>query len=181
MKKRKKEIDMILNIGVLLVLVIFIGYFAGVSKERRFDLPKAFVFVACETVIGITLFIAFNFFVYRTALAEVLSDFLGSLFLLILNIAIINGIILYWVIRLLVRKFNINDRVVVLSEYIIQWSLIYITIYQVIFDNLLSKEVLEEMMKLDITTPADVMTFVLPAHISSWVAVVLYRVYRKYI
>lgn len=56
---------MLLNLGLLFILVIFIGYFAAIPKDRRFDLSKAFAFVACETVI-----------------------------------AIINGIILYWIIRL---------------------------------------------------------------------------------
>lgn len=135
--------------------------------------------MAGETAIGITLFAAANLLLYRTALSSAFGSFLGNLFMVILNIAIINGILLYWIIRFVVPKLKINDRTIALSEYIIQWSLIYITIYQVIFDNLIPKEVLAEIAKFDVTTPTDMMIFVLPALISSWIAVILYRVYRK--
>lgn len=95
---------MLLNLGLLFILVIFIGYFAAISKDRRFDLSKAFAFVACETVIGIILFATFSFLVYKIGFSSAFSDFLGNLFMVILNIAIINGIILYRIIRLAYRN-----------------------------------------------------------------------------
>ncbi|MDD6920201.1 MAG: hypothetical protein PUI85_03220 [Eubacteriales bacterium] len=168
-----------LNSVIMLILVIFIGYFAAIPKDRKFDLSRAFAFVAVETIIGIFLFAILNVFIFGSEIGQLFSDTLGNLFIVILNIAIINGIIVYWIIRLVVPKLKINDRVIMLSEYIIQWSLIYITIYQVIFDNLIPKESLREIDKLDITTPTDMMIFVLPALISSWIAVILYRLYRK--
>ncbi|MBF0701918.1 hypothetical protein [Ligilactobacillus murinus] len=53
-------------------------------------------------------------------------------------IAILNGIGLYWLNHFLNVKFKISSQVQMLYEYIIQWGLLYVTVYQVMFDNFLS-------------------------------------------
>ncbi|TGY56061.1 hypothetical protein E5340_03945 [Ligilactobacillus murinus] len=53
-------------------------------------------------------------------------------------IAILNGIALYWLNYFLNVKFKISSQVQMLYEYIIQWGLLYVTVYQVMFDNFLS-------------------------------------------
>lgn len=103
---------------------------------------------------------------------------LDSLFLIILIIAIINGIIIYWIIRAIIYKFKIEIQVITLCEYIIQWSLIYITIYQVIFENAFPKEMLKNIDNINITTPNDIIFLVLPSLISSWISVILYKFYK---
>ncbi len=72
---------------------------------------------------------------FMTPLAQVLNEGIGVLFLGILIIAIINGIILYWLNHFLDAKFKISTQVQILCEYMIQWGLIYVTVYQVVFDN----------------------------------------------
>ncbi|MBX9011968.1 hypothetical protein HCG60_02820 [Ligilactobacillus murinus] len=54
-------------------------------------------------------------------------------------IAILNGIGLYWLNHFLNVKFKISSQVQMLYEYIIQWGLLYVTVYQVMFDNFLSR------------------------------------------
>ena len=108
-----------------------------------------------------------------------MSD-ISSLFSVILLIAVINGFLIYWVNVLLMSKFKINHSVQILCEYIIQWSLIYITVYQVLFDNLVtfikSSNISQLSIKaLDIADPADLILLVLPSLISVWISVILYR------
>lgn len=68
----------------------------------------------------------------------------------------------------------------VLCEYIIQWGLIYMTIYQVMFDNFLSVLKNEnfkasDISQLNLTDPSELIILVLPSLISVWIALVLSR------
>lgn len=137
--------------------------------------------VTIETFLCSILFIIFISLIFYTALNHFLLSNLSSLFSLVLLVALINGLILYWINVFVIARFTIDVQVLTLCEYIIQWSLIYVTVYQVVFDNLITsvnffnnKQLTIE--KLDITNPADLILLVLPSLISVWVAIVLYKV-----
>lgn len=115
--------------------------------------------------------------------AQLLIPELSSLFSLLLLVAILNGLLLYWLNRWLLPTFKLNRQVQVLCEYIIQWGLIYITVYQVIFDNLVTtlKEsgLGSSLPTLELTNPEDLIVLILPSLISVWIGLILYRVQQK--
>ena len=124
--------------SALVILIIFSGFLAGLGKQKALQIIKAFCFVGGETLLGCLLFELLTLVFFMLPLENLLSDGAGSIFSVILVIAIINGIILYWLNRFLNVKFKISAQVQVLCEYMIQWGLIYVTVYQVMFDNFLS-------------------------------------------
>lgn len=169
--------------SLLLILVIILsGFVFKFKKEDRFLILKAVSIVILQTVIVSIFFVLFMFLVSNTFLNNYLLPDLNSFFGLIILIAITDGVILYWINRLLFRKKPISNKIYTIIEYIIQWSLIYITVYQVIFDNLttdgLDKLKLES---LNITNPADLILFILPSLISVWIAVIMEKLKKEYI
>ena len=63
-----------------------------------------------------------------------------------------------------------------LIEYYIQWSLIYATIYQIVFDNLLkSLEIVKNVSQLVTISSNIILVAVLSAFIASWIAVILFK------
>ncbi|MFZ7334584.1 SA1002 family membrane protein [Streptococcus pluranimalium] len=165
---------------ILVVVLLLSDFLANLTREKRFHLVKATIIVSIETCLGVLLFTVFIFLSSYTVLNHFLLSDISSLFSVILLIAVINGFLIYWVNVLLMSKFKINHSVQILCEYIIQWSLIYITVYQVLFDNLVtfikSSNISQLSIKaLDIADPADLILLVLPSLISVWISVILYR------
>ncbi|MCU9534119.1 hypothetical protein [Streptococcus sp. CSL10205-OR2] len=164
---------------IFLALIAGIGFLTRLPKERRMDIPKAFLLVVVALTIGIINFVALHLLASLTPLLSVVLNDVASLFILILSIAIISGIILYWIGVWLIPKLKIPMSVIVLSEYIIQWSLIYITVYQITFDSLFKGEAADQVAKIDVTNPTQMMIMVLPSLISIWIAVILYRIRKN--
>ena len=163
---------------ILVALVILSGFLAGLGKKKSLKIIQAFLLVSIETLLGGILFELLVLIFFMTPLAQVLNEGIGVLFLGILIIAIINGIILYWLNHFLDAKFKISTQVQILCEYMIQWGLIYVAVYQVVFDNFLGalkkeKVTASDISALNLTDPADLIIFLLPALISVWIALVL--------
>lgn len=164
----------------LLLLVAFSGYLANLEKSKRFNLFKALLLVVGEAFIGMVSFILFAFVIAVSALSFILVESGGSLFIVVLLLAVMNGFILYWMNRWLFPKFSISNQVQTLCEYIIQWLLIYVTVYQDLFNNLDSFLKLAELSandfgKWDLTHPSVLTLLVLPSLISVWVGIILYK------
>lgn len=165
---------------VLLLVFAFSGYLANLEKLKRFNLFKALLLVVGETFIGMLLFTLFAFFIAISDLSLVLLDSGGSLFVVVLLLAVINGFILYWINRWFFPQFFISNQVQTLCEYIIQWLLIYVTVYQDLFNNLTSLLQLTELPvsefgKWDLTHPSVLTLLVLPSLISVWIGIILYK------
>lgn len=165
-----------MTIYFLFVAIVVSGFLVGFKKEKRFCLLKATVFVGAETLIGSLLFFLIMLLISQTFLKHVfLADF-SSLFVVILFVAVIDGFILYWINRFLIPKFSIGKLTQTLSEYIIQWSLIYITIYQIVFEYIKLDISEAKLESLSLTNPSDVAIMVLPTLISVWIAIILHRI-----
>lgn len=163
---------------LLIGIIILSGYLAGVEKNRRFNIAKSFLIVAAKTIACSLSFVLFMILIYKTPLSNILIADVESLFVVILLVAVIDGIILYHISRIIFPKLNISNQVLTLCEYIIQWSLIYITIYQVLFDNILKNAEFKsiiEISNLNIANPSDLIIAVLPSLISTWISVILYK------
>ncbi|WP_440137597.1 SA1002 family membrane protein [Ligilactobacillus murinus] len=119
-------------------MIIFSGSLVGLGKEKSLKIVRAFVLVGLETCLGCVLFELLILLFFITPLGQILNYGIEGLFSVILIIAILNEIVLYWLNHFLNAKLKISSQVQMLYEYIIQWGLIYVTVYQVMFDNFLS-------------------------------------------
>ncbi|WP_456264533.1 SA1002 family membrane protein [Ligilactobacillus murinus] len=119
-------------------MIIFSGSLVGLRKEKSLKIVRAFVLVGLETCLDCVLFELLILLFFITPLGQVLNYGIEGLFSVILIIAILNGIVLYWLNHFLNAKLKISSQVQMLYEYIIQWGLLYVTVYQVMFDNFLS-------------------------------------------
>lgn len=166
---------------ILLGLIICSGFLANLPKETRFHLVKAVVIVGIETCLGVILFTLFISLSSYTALRQLLLSDFSSLFSVVLLVAVMNGFFLYWLNVFIIPKCNIGSQVLTLCEYIIQWSLIYVTVYQVLFDNLVGSVKSSDFSRLgienlDMANPTELILLVLPSLISVWIAIILYKV-----
>lgn len=167
---------------ILLVLVIALsGFLIGLDRDRRFHFLKAFVLVLVETVIGSLMALVLIALMTAPPLRSFFLEGISSLFTMVLLAAVLNGILLYWVNRLIMSKWPLSPQVYTLCEYIIQWALIYITLYQVIFDGIVTSIKSNQSLgisleTLDLTNPSEVMVLVLPSLISVWIAIILHKV-----
>lgn len=105
----------------------------------------------------------------------------SSLFSMILLIAVFTGIILYHLLKMVQRKLDWPITAMTLVEYYIQWTLIYITIYQVLFNDFVksSQKMLRVAQDSMVINPDLLVIALCPSLISTWIAIVLYKFYRK--
>ncbi|MDO4712260.1 MAG: hypothetical protein Q4A75_09805, partial [Peptostreptococcaceae bacterium] len=55
------------------------------------------------------------------------------------------------------------------------WSLIYITVYQVLYDNIFPHLDISLLKDLSVSDPGELMIGILPSLISVWVALIFYK------
>ncbi|MBL3717262.1 hypothetical protein GHK52_10725 [Lactococcus garvieae] len=164
---------------ILFLIIIFSGKIFGFPKNKSLDIIKAIAIVFIETIIASILFLGMNLLNTWSAFSSVMLESLNSLFEIILLFAIINGYILYWINRWAFKAFSISKEIQTLCEYIIQWSLIYCTIYQILFDEIIKpfsdKNSFKEVLSLDVVEPSELLFLVLPALISIWISIIAYK------
>ena len=86
------------------------------------------------------------------------------------------GIFLFVVLKGVARWQPLSNTVLTLIEYYIQWSLIYATIYQIIFDNLLKTlQIVKNVSALTTISSNVVLVAVLSSFIASWLGIILYK------
>ena len=155
---------------LLLVIMVAVGIIAERRKKERFAFFKAFL-VVLSTLFFIIAIILLYFF--STA---VLKMAMGSLFVLYGLIIILAGIFLFVVLKGVARWQPLSNTVLTLIEYYIQWSLIYATIYQIIFDNLLKTlQIVKNVSALTTISSNVVLVAVLSSFIASWLGIILYK------
>lgn len=166
----------------LFVLVIALsGYMTKLPKDSRFILLKAFGLVVSESIVAAVAIGGLWWLTTATPLRFILLMDVESIFMVLLLFAVLVGIVLYWGQEWVHSKFKTTNQLLTMCEYMIQWGLIYITVYQVIFDSLFSKDGLTAIEKMNVTTPSDVMVLILPALISVWIGVILYKVKHRHL
>ncbi|WP_308555316.1 hypothetical protein [uncultured Lactobacillus sp.] len=158
-------------LGILIVIVI-----GMIFKERKhFSFTKALLlFVMLLLFSTINFLIMFGIIFLFMSTDHALK--LGNIFLLIGIMVVISGIVLYWDLKLFRKFFPLSNTVLTIIEYYIQWTLIYITIYQVIFDNIRKIPNISTYIKIgNILDPNLFVVTILPSFISVWIAVVLFK------
>lgn len=93
-----------------------------------------------------------------------------------LIVLIFSRLILYFLLNLTTKKIVLPIALMKIIEYYIQWVLIYVTIYQVIFDQFIVSSEVKNMLQGTIDEPVAIIIVILPSFISIWIAVVLFRI-----
>lgn len=101
----------------------------------------------------------------------------SSSFSILAFVTFITGIILYYGLVLFQRRFHYSKNVLTLIEYYIQWILVFVTLYQVIFEDQFKN--VTQVKHLSLLAPTDLIIGLFPALISSWIAIVLYKVTKN--
>ena len=160
---------------LLLVIMVAVGIIAERRKKERFAFFKALLLLAFLVVLSTLFFIIAIILLYFFSTA-VLKMAMGSLFVLYGLIIILAGIFLFVVLKGVARWQPLSNTVLTLIEYYIQWSLIYATIYQLIFDNLLKTlQIVKNVSALTTISSNVVLVAVLSSFIASWLGIILYK------
>ena len=160
---------------LLLMIMVAVGIIAERRKKERFAFFKALLLLAFLVVLSTLFFIIAIILLYFFSTA-VLKMAMGSLFGLYGLIIILAGIFLFVVLKVVARWQPLSNTVLTLIEYYIQWSLIYATIYQIIFDNLLKTlQIVKNVSALTTISSNVVLIAVLSSFIASWLGIILYK------
>ena len=160
---------------LLLVIMVAVGIIAERRKKERFAFFKALLLLAFLVVLSTLFFIIAIILLYFFSTA-VLKMAMGSLFVLYGLIIILAGIFLFVVLKGVARWQPLSNTVLTLIEYYIQWSLIYATIYQIIFDNLLKTlQIVKNVSAFTTISSNVVLVAVLSSFIASWLGIILYK------
>ena len=158
---------------LLLMIMVAVGIIAERRKKERFAFFKALLLLAFLVVLSTLFFIIAIILLYFFSTA-VLKMAMGSLFVLYGLIIILAGIFLFVVLKGVARWQPLSNTVLTLIEYYIQWSLIYATIYQIIFDNLLKTlQIVKNVSALTTISSNVVLVAVLSSFIASWLGIIL--------
>ena len=159
---------------LLLVIMVAVGIIAERRKKERFAFFKALLLLAFLVVLSTLFFIIAIILFYSLARRSKMA--MGSLFVLYGLIIILAGIFLFVVLKGVARWQPLSNTVLTLIEYYIQWSLIYATIYQLIFDNLLKTlQIVKNVSALTTISSNVVLVAVLSSFIASWLGIILYK------
>ena len=157
------------------MIMVAVGIIAERRKKERFAFFKALLLLAFLVVLSTLFFIIAIILLYFFSTA-VLKMAMGSLFGLYGLIIILAGIFLFVVLKVVARWQPLSNTVLTLIEYYIQWSLIYATIYQIIFDNLLKTlQIVKNVSALTTISSNVVLIAVLSSFIASWLGIILYK------
>lgn len=159
---------------LLFVIMVTIVIAEHHRKER-------YVFITAAGLLAMMVIISTFVFLIAVAISYFFTNLItelkiGSLFILFGAILILCGFILYGFLKLLHRRWPFSITSLTLIEYYIQWTLIYVTIYRIVFDNLLKN--LQSILKINWVMNLGsnvILVAILASLISSWIAVVLYK------
>lgn len=107
---------------------------------------------------------------------NIIGQQLESVFLLGIVVIISTSLLLYFLLNLTTKKIILPMTLMKIIEYYIQWLLIYVTIYQVIFDQFIVSSEVKNTLQGNLDEPVVIIIVILPSFISIWIAVVLFRI-----
>ncbi|WP_220084996.1 SA1002 family membrane protein, partial [Burkholderia multivorans] len=109
-----------------------------------------------------------------------LLDISLGLFLGVISVALASGIVMFLIVQPIIQRTGISAELLTITEYYIQWFLIYVTVYQVIFEQLNGlgrvineRDVTQELNSYlsSVLNPSALIAILLPVLLSIWVAV----------
>lgn len=164
-----------LFIGIAILVLIVLLF----RSENKFQFAKAGVLFVFQLAFSTINFLIFFFTAYLL-MNHSKEVYLRNLFLLLAIFVILSGIFLYWGMRLAEKFIKFSVTTLTLIEYYIQWSLIYVTVYQAIFSNIARIKTITQFIRVrNFLDPNLLVVIILPSFISTWIAVILYKKHIK--
>lgn len=164
------------------LLILLIAVVIGLDAHHTHALVyiHSFILLLVMVVISGAIFLALFYTAIRL---ELHFNFVhaNSVFSLILLLAVVIGLLMARFLRWFQGHFHYSVTTLTMMEYYIQWTLIYVTVYQVLFDNLFqsSKEFVNLISKGTIVDPKYLILALFPALMSTWIGIALYKVRQK--
>lgn len=157
---------------IALIIILF-------RSEHKFEFLKAAILFITQIIFSTINFLIF-FVIAYFLMKNRNHVYLGNLFLLLAIFVLLSGLLLYWGMLLAKKIFKFSTTTLTLVEYYIQWSLIYVTVYQAIFSNIKRIKTITEFIKVgNFLDPNLFVVLILPSFISAWIAVILYKKHIK--
>ena len=164
-----------LFIGIAILVLIVLLF----RSENKFQFAKAGVLFVFQLTFSTVNFLIF-FFITYLLMNDRKEVYLGNLFLLLAIFVILSGIFLYWGMRVAEKFIKFSVTTLTLIEYYIQWSLIYVTVYQAIFSNIARIKTITQFIRVgNFLDPNLLVVIILPSFISTRIAVILYKKHIK--
>ena len=160
---------------ILLLSVILLGLLIGNKRVDKWLFLKALLLLSVMLSESILISVAM-YLLLTIGVADVIGQRLESLFLLGIVVIISTSLLLYFLLNLTTKKIVLPIALMKIIEYYIQWVLIYVTIYQVIFDQFIVSSEVKNTLQGTIDEPVAIIIVILPSFISIWIAVVLFRI-----
>ena len=161
-------------IGTIIILII-----ALFRSEHKFEFLKAAILFLAQIFFSTVNFLLF-FVIAYFMMQDKDHVNLGNLFLLLAAFVVLSGMFIYWGMRVAAHVFKFSTTTLTLVEYYIQWSLIYVTVYQAIFSNIKHISTITHFIRVgNFLDPNLLVVVVLPSFISAWIAVILYKKFIK--
>lgn len=164
---------------VLIVGFLILGFL--VSSRQNAD---HLIFFKALGLFGIMLVISAIIFYIVFQIytgTETVLDFgkinISSLFSIVLFVILVTGYCLYWLLRLIEDKTHFTEDLLDLAEYYLNWTLLYLTIYQIVFDKTTTSESINQIISLNASNPDLIIFLMLPSLLSAWMAIVFYKIH----
>ena len=161
-------------IGAIIILII-----AFFRSEHKFEFLKAAILFLAQIFFSTVNFLLF-FVIAYFMMQDKDHVNLGNLFLLLAAFVVLSGMFIYWGMRVAAHVFKFSTTTLTLVEYYIQWSLIYVTVYQAIFSNIKHISTITHFIRVGNFLDTNLLVVVvLASFISAWIAVILYKKFIK--
>lgn len=155
---------------ILLLSVILLGLLIGNKRVDKWLFLKALLLFSVMLSVSILISVAM-YLLLTIGVANVIGEQLELGIVVIIS----TSLLLYFLLNLTTKKIVLPIALMKIIEYYIQWVLIYVTIYQVIFDQFIVSSEVKNTLQGTIDEPVEIIIVILPSFISIWIAVVLFR------
>lgn len=160
---------------ILLLSVILLGLFIGNKRVDKWLFFKALLLFSVMLSVSILISVVM-YLLLTIGVTNIIGQQLESVFLLGIVVIISTSLLLYFLLNLTTKKIILPMTLMKIIEYYIQWLLIYVTIYQVIFDQFIVSSEVKNTLQGNLDEPVAIIIVILPSFISIWITVVLFRI-----
>ena len=168
------------QIWPIFLVILLVPFIVMLFKEEgHFEFIKALILFAGMLFVSIIVFIILLYIAFLSMHFDKGLK-LGNLFILLAIMIVIAGEFLYLGLRLCYKFFPFETTTLTIIEYYIQWTLIYFTVYQAVFANIDKVSHWVKYIKVgNVLDPNLFAVIILPAFMSAWIGLVLFKKHIK--
>lgn len=163
-----------INVFAIFVLFLLVGFVANLGKNKYVFIKASLL----STILILTSFIALIIGVVTiTTLDAWVIEFDPGLFTYALIIILLSGIVEYFLIRFIINRHFNDDLLLTIVEYFIQWTLIYLTLYQFITQSITKSDLFVDIKSFLRILDINVLNItILPVMLISWISLTMTKI-----